>query len=63
MQKVLEEIGKGIIAFANIVTALVFVKDYFDKDNGNSLVFGIIFWIFAYVVGSLFIKKSDQKGN
>jgi len=26
MKKVLEEVGKGFIAFANIVTALVFKK-------------------------------------
>ena len=26
MKKVLEEVGKGIINFANIVTALVFIK-------------------------------------
>jgi len=59
MKKVLEE-SKGIIAFANIVTALVFVKDYFNKDNGNSLVYGIIFWIFAYIFSSIFIKKSEE---
>ena len=61
MKNVLQEIGKGIIAFANIVTALVFVKDYFDKDNGNSLVYGIIFWISAYLFASIFIKKSEEE--
>ena len=60
MKKVLEEVGKGLINFANIVTALVFVKDYFDKDSNNSLLFGMIFWFFIYLVGSLFIKKSER---
>jgi len=35
MKKVLEEVGKGFIAFANIVTALVFIKSYFDKTDDN----------------------------
>ena len=59
MKKVLEEVGKGIIAFANIVTALVFVKDYFEQSHGSSLVYGVFFWIFAYIFGAVFIKKSE----
>jgi len=61
MRKVLEEVGKGLINFANIVTALVFVKDYFDKSNDSSLVYGVIFWFFVYLLGSIFIKKSEEK--
>jgi len=61
MRKVLEEVGKGLINFANIVTALVFVKDYFYKSNGLSLVYGVIFWFFVYLLGSIFIKKSEEK--
>ena len=45
MKKVLEEVGKGLIAFANIVTALVFVKSYFDKTDDNMLAYGIYFFI------------------
>ena len=61
MKKVLEEVGKGIIAFANIVTALVFLKDYFEKSHDNMVVYGIVFWIIMYIVGSIFIKKSEGK--
>jgi len=61
MRKVLEEVGKGIIAFANIVTALVFLKDYFEKSNDNMMLYGIVFWIIMYIVGSIFIKKSEGK--
>ena len=60
MKKVLEEVGKGIIAFANIVTALVFLKDYFDKSNDNMIIFGAIFWFSMYLLGSIFIKKSED---
>ncbi|MEA3290656.1 MAG: hypothetical protein U9Q04_10810 [Campylobacterota bacterium] len=61
MNKVYEEVGKGLIAFANIVTALVFVKDYFDKESSSSLIFGIIFFITVYLLGSKFISKSQEK--
>jgi len=61
MKKVLEEVGKGIIAFANIVTALVFLKDYFEKSHDNMVIYGIVFWIIMYIVGSIFIKKSEGK--
>ena len=61
MKKVLEEVGKGIIAFANIVTALVFLKDYFNKSDSNSLIYGIIFWFLMYILGSIFIRKSEGK--
>ena len=60
MKKVLEEVGKGLINFANIITALVFVKDYFDKFHNSSLIYGIIFWIVSYIVGSICIKKSEE---
>jgi len=59
MKKVLEEVGKGFINFANIITALVFVKDYFIENHNNSLIFGIIFWVLFYLVGSILIKKSE----
>jgi len=63
VRKVLEEIGKGIINFANIVTALVFVKDYFDKSNDSSLIYGGLFWILSYIFGSIFIKKSGENNS
>jgi len=63
MKKVLEEVGKGFINFANIITALVFVKDYFIENHSNSLIFGIIFWILFYILGASFIKKSEESGN
>jgi hypothetical protein len=63
VKKVLEETGKGLINFANIITALVFVKDYFDKNNSTSLLLGVVFWVFVYIIASLFIKKSERIKN
>jgi hypothetical protein len=60
MKKVLEEIGKGLINFANIVTALVFVKEYFDKNDSNLLLYGFVFWLTVYLFGSILIKKSEE---
>ena len=59
MKKVLEEVGKGVIAFANIITALVLFKDYFEKSNDNSLIEGVVFWISMYILGAVLIKKSE----
>ena len=60
MKKVFEEVGKGLIAFANIVTALVFVKSYFDNSNDNMLVYGIYFFIMTYILSSVLIKLSER---
>ncbi len=60
MKKVLEEIGKGLINFANIVTALVFVKNYFDKEHSTSLVLGVVFWLFLYI-NCFFVYKKIRK--
>jgi hypothetical protein len=60
VKKVLEEVGKVIIAFANIVSALVFLKDYFDNSNDNMILYGAIFWFSMYLLGSVFIKKSED---
>jgi hypothetical protein len=60
MNKVFEEIGKGLIAFGNIMTALVLFKDYFDKSHDNSLYLGIILLISFYFIGGSFLKKSKE---
>ena len=45
MKKVLEEVAKGLIAFANIVTALVFVKSYFDNSSDNMIgIWSLLFF-------------------
>jgi hypothetical protein len=49
MKKVFEEVGKGLIAFANIVTALILLKDYFLNDTMGSLFVAIFFFISFYL--------------
>jgi peptidoglycan/LPS O-acetylase OafA/YrhL len=63
MKKVFEEVGKGLIAFANIVTALILLKDYFLNDTMGSLFVAIFFFISFYFIGSVFIKKSQGEEN
>ena len=56
-----KEVGKGIIAFANILTALVIVNIIYHNDN--ALTFGlmsIIIYISLYYLGYKFIKKGDD---
>ena len=60
MKKVLEEIGKSLFAFGNIMTALVVFRDYFEKSNDASLYLGIILFVSFYIFGSILIKKSEE---
>jgi len=60
MKKVLEEMGKSVFAFGNIMTALVVFKDYFEKSDDASLYLGIILLISFYIFGSILIKKSEE---
>jgi hypothetical protein len=60
MKKVFEEVGKSLMAFANIVTALVFLKSYFDDSADNMLELGIIFFISIYILSSILIKLSER---
>ena len=61
--KYLEELGKGLINFANIGTVLLFLKAFFDSFDYNYLVSGVIFFIGFYSLGLKFIKKSEEDDN
>ena len=63
MKKVFEEIGKGLISFANIVTALIFLKSYFDNSISSMLLYGIYFFITIYLLGAVLIKISERVEN
>jgi len=58
--KYLEELGKGLINFANIGTVLIFLKLYVDKFNYNYLIAGMLFFIAFYAMGISIIKKSEE---
>ncbi|NOQ29788.1 MAG: hypothetical protein GQ570_01565 [Helicobacteraceae bacterium] len=56
-----KEVGKGIIAFANILTALVIVNIIYTNDN--ALKFGaisVIVYVALYYLGYKFIEKGDD---
>jgi hypothetical protein len=61
--KYLEELGKGLINFANIGTVLIFLKLYVDDFNYNYLIAGAVFFISFYFTGTQIIKKSERKQN
>jgi hypothetical protein len=61
--KYLEELGKGLINFANIGTVLIFLKLYIDEFDFIYLISGIIFFISFYVMGLRIIKKSEENEN
>jgi len=63
LKKVFEEVGKGLIAFANIITALVFVKSYFDDSDDNMLAYGVYFFVTTYMLSAVLIKLSDRIKN
>jgi hypothetical protein len=56
----LVEIGKGIIAFANILTALALINIVYNQKEPlfYTILVGINY-IFLYYVGYKFIKKGD----
>ncbi|MDF1876104.1 hypothetical protein JHD48_10200 [Sulfurimonas sp. SAG-AH-194-I05] len=56
-----KEIGKGIIAFANILTALVIVNIIYHNDD--ALIFAlmsVVIYVSLYYLGYKFIKKGDD---
>ena len=60
MNKVLEEIGKGLITLGNIVAALVFLKAYLESAAWLSLAAGGLTLVVTYAVGSRLILKSAR---
>ncbi|MBA1437952.1 MAG: hypothetical protein FAF05_03015 [Epsilonproteobacteria bacterium] len=55
----LKEIGKGLIAFANLFTALSFINAFVVTKTFNSVEFVAIIYVFLmlYFTGYKFIKK------
>ena len=57
----LKKAGEAILAFANIVTALVFFKSFWITSNQNDLIGGVIFWIGLYLIGITMINYAERK--
>ena len=58
--KYLEEMGKGLINFANIGTVLIFFKLFVEKFEIVYLSLGILFFVSFYIFGTVLIKKSEE---
>ena len=57
----LQKAGEALLAFANIVTALVFLKSFWLTSNQSDLIGGAIFWIGTYVVGIALINFANRR--
>jgi len=57
----LKKAGEAILAFANIVTALVFLKSFWLTNNQSDLLGGAIFWIGAYLIGITLINYAQGR--
>ena len=59
--KALEEIGKGLISFANLFTTLSIINIYLKNEEIN--IYGIIFTVYTflvlYFIGYNLIKRSN----
>ena len=61
--KYLDELGKGLINFANIGTILLFFKSYFDSFNYLYVVSGTVFFISFYVMALKIIHISEEMSD
>ena len=57
----LKKAGEAILAFANIVTALVFFKSFWLTSHQSDLLSGIVFWISSYLIGIALINYAQRK--
>ena len=57
----LKKAGEAILAFGNIVTALVFFKSFWLTSNQSDLLSGVAFWISSYLIGIALINYAQRK--
>jgi len=57
-----EEVGKGLIAFANIFTALSVINIYFKDDHINflAIIISIYTFVMLYYTGYELIQRSTK---
>ena len=53
--------SEALFAFANIVTALVFLKSFWITSDQSDLIVGVIFWISSYMIGITMINYAQRK--
>lgn len=57
----LNKAGEALLSFANIVTALVFLKSFQITNNQSDLIGGAIFWLGIYIIGISLINFADRR--
>ena len=57
----MEEPGRGLIAFGNIVTALVFFQSYWSQSNPLGFSAGVLAFLGFYITGMLMIHVSEKR--
>ncbi len=62
MKITLQETGKSIQAFANVITTIIFLKHYWDYHDEQSVKMALIAWFGLYFIGiCLFIISENIK--
>ena len=57
----LKKAGEALLAFANIVTALIFFKSFWLTSNQSDLFSGVAFWISSYLIAIALINYAQRK--
>jgi uncharacterized membrane protein (DUF485 family) len=58
------EVGKGLIAFANLLLILIFLQPFINnKIDFNDVFMGISFGILFYILGWILNFKENQNGS
>lgn len=62
MKITLQETGKSIQSFANVITTIIFLKHYSDYHDEQSIIMALVTWFSLYFIGiCLFIISENIK--
>jgi hypothetical protein len=59
MKTVLLEVGKSLLIFGNLGAVLLFLREFFISNNNQDLIYGILFFLGFYILGSFLIYFSQ----
>jgi hypothetical protein len=61
--KALEEVGKGLIALANLIFALVVFKEAIIRSDATVFILGLLIVFSMYYLAFRIIRKSEEISN
>ncbi len=62
MKIALQETGKSIQAFANVVTTIIFLKHFWDYHDLRSITMALVAWFGLYFIAiGLFVLSENKK--